>query len=474
MVRRRSLACVVITLVSAVVALALGWGFTVDDALISTRVAHHLATGVGYRFNPGGPLSDCVTPLGWAPLIAPLAHGGVFSGLLAVRWLGVALHLATATLLGWVLARGSASLARIASMSLPLAVCLPWGAWASAGMETPLLTLLCTATLLGGRWTLPCASLAAMLRPELLPWAFVLGALTPAAHPGQRVAHVALALCGAALAAVLRASIFGHPAPLAVFAKPSDFEHGVVYLARGLLWCGLPLLLLGGRAYRELPELSRRQGVALVAHFGAVVVAGGDWMALFRLLVPVLPACLAVAVELTARQPRWFSYGKWAVASGACLLLAVDYVPQVRGVLAARHGLIEKADGLLRGRVVGTLDVGWVGATGASRIVDFAGVTDLEVALLPGGHTSKRLPPDLLHRRRVDTLVLLLRPGAPAPNWDPSRWRELPFARRVEWHAAQLDGAAEFAPVELLPLPGTGQNYLVLQRPEAFARGGLD
>ncbi|MET0410013.1 MAG: hypothetical protein ABW217_01890, partial [Polyangiaceae bacterium] len=52
------------------------WGFSVDDALIVTRVAHHLATGVGYRFNPDGPSVDCVTPLGYAQLLAPLANAG--------------------------------------------------------------------------------------------------------------------------------------------------------------------------------------------------------------------------------------------------------------------------------------------------------------------------------------------------------------------------------------------------------------
>lgn len=453
-----------LTAVCATSALVLGWGFTVDDALISTRVAHHLATGQGYRFNPAGPLSDCVTPLGWAPLLAPLSRPGVWEGLQAARWLGVSLHMVTALVLGWVLACGKASLSRVARLLLPLALCLPWGAWASSGMETPLVTLLCTLSLLGGSWTLSSASLAALLRPELLPWAFMLGALAPAKHPGQRLGHVAWVLSGALLAAVLRALVFGHPAPLAVFAKPSDLEHGIDYLVRGLLWCGLPLLLIGAGAYRELPELMRRQAVAIVAHFVAIALAGGDWMALFRLLVPLLPACLAVGVELSGRQSRWLDLGKWALASAAALLLAVSYMPQVHGVLNARRDLVLQADEWLQGRVVGALDVGWVGATGAANVVDFAGVTDAEVALLPGGHTSKRLPRDFLRRRRIDVLVLLLQPAAPQPGWDPRLWQDLPFARRVEWTAAHLDDAETFVPVQLLTLSGTAQRYLVLER----------
>jgi hypothetical protein len=51
-------------------------GFTVDDALIPARYAHHLALGLGYRFNVGGPVTDGVTPLGWAHLLAPFAANG--------------------------------------------------------------------------------------------------------------------------------------------------------------------------------------------------------------------------------------------------------------------------------------------------------------------------------------------------------------------------------------------------------------
>ncbi len=50
------------------------WGYTVDDALISVRYAHHLAPGQGWRFNAGGPATDGVTPLAWPLLLAPVAR----------------------------------------------------------------------------------------------------------------------------------------------------------------------------------------------------------------------------------------------------------------------------------------------------------------------------------------------------------------------------------------------------------------
>src|SRR5690606_35735574 len=70
----------------AVVALR---GFTVDDAFITARYAAHIASGIGYRFNAGGPVTDGVTPLGWAYVLAPLASGGPLAAWRAAKWLGM-------------------------------------------------------------------------------------------------------------------------------------------------------------------------------------------------------------------------------------------------------------------------------------------------------------------------------------------------------------------------------------------------
>src|SRR4051812_50171324 len=73
--------------------MATAWGFSVDDALISARVAWQIALGHGYRFNAGGPSVDCVTPLGWAYLLAPFARGGPERALWWASVLGAALWL---------------------------------------------------------------------------------------------------------------------------------------------------------------------------------------------------------------------------------------------------------------------------------------------------------------------------------------------------------------------------------------------
>jgi hypothetical protein len=99
-----------------------------------------------------------------------------------------------------------------------------------------------------------------------------------------------------------------------------------------------------------------------------------------------------------------------------------------------------------------------VGAAHGGPVVDLAGVTDEQVAVLPGGHTSKRLPEDFLRRREVDALVLLLAPGeAPRSEWSESR-----FARTVEVRVARLARDDRFVVAATLPLAGAGQQYVVL------------
>jgi hypothetical protein len=93
----------------------------------------------------------------------------------------------------------------------------------------------------------------------------------------------------------------------------------------------------------------------------------------------------------------------------ACLLLAftwVHHAPQGRGVGADREALARAAAPLL-GRTVATIDVGWPSAAREDiTLVDLAGLTDPEIAFLPGGHTSKRVDPSMLLARGVDTLLL--------------------------------------------------------------------
>ena len=95
-----TLASAALAALSAAVPMAWLWGFTVDDALISARVAHQLATGHGYRFNPSGSIVDAVTPLGWAPLLTPFAAHDPWDAMVAAKWLGAGAWLLAAGIFG--------------------------------------------------------------------------------------------------------------------------------------------------------------------------------------------------------------------------------------------------------------------------------------------------------------------------------------------------------------------------------------
>lgn len=451
----------VLCVTAVAVAMVLGWGFTVDDALISTRVAHHLDAGLGHRFNASGDPVDCVTPLGWAHLLARFSSTP-WQGLEAARWLGVLSCLCAAGFVG-VRCR-DVPVARWVAVALPLALCLPLGAWASSGMETGCVTLLVTLCLLPGRIGLGFASLAAGLRPELIPFALCLGWTRTAAGPKQRLSNVVLVLACPLAVGVLRGAWFGHPAPLSVFAKPTDLDSGLYYALGAVVGLGLPVLLVATTSYRKVTPEVRSLALALGVHTASVAVAGGDWMALYRLFIPVIPIIVFVAAQLSQYGALRASLARAAVASLVLLNLLRTHGASTRSVLDTRLRLSRELVPLLvDARSVATLDVGWVGASTGATIVDLAGVTDLEVALLPGGHTSKRLPMDFLVRRAPDTMVLLLAQGIDKERVARVHWTELQFARIVEQRLARMEGAHEFVPIALLDLSGN-QRYLVVRR----------
>ena len=351
------------------------WGFTVDDALIPIRYAHHLAHGVGYRFDAQGPSTDGVTPLPWSFVLAPLA-GGVLGARIGEGAEG----------------RVRSGLAATALLVMGLAFAI--GAWAASGLETGVATALATLAVTRSKRPLQVAvlaGLAASLRPELVVWAVAIAAgtalakgrvladeaaLADQAPRGRRGALVGAAVAFApfAICAILRLAFFGRPAPLALWR------------ARGL---ALAIVL------------------AFAAHAATVAAAGGDWMPYARLLVPVAPSLVIAFVELAkVTKPAW-SAARLAAALLLGVLLAWRAAPAGRGVYHDRVDLIARARPELEAaHVVAALDIGWVSAATEARIVDLAGLTDPSIALLPGGHTSKRVDVSMLLDRGVDTVLV--------------------------------------------------------------------
>jgi hypothetical protein len=173
----------------------------------------------------------------------------------------------------------------------------------------------------------------------------------------------------------------------------------------------------------------------------AIALAGGDWMPLSRLAVPVLPTVVLAAAHLASAAAPWATAARLVIALAGEVFQIVKVGPaNVAGVGAARLRLVEELRAPLAGApVVAGLDVGWLGAATDATLVDLAGLTDPAIAVLPGGHTSKAIPVGLLDARRVDTLVLLLKEGEPLAE----PWSESFFARIVELRVAGIPGIGE-------------------------------
>jgi len=486
------------------------WGFSVDDALITGRVAAHLARGLGYRFNADGPIVDAVTPLGWAYLLAPFAGQGAVGAVAAASLAGGLAWLVAAAELGRRCAElgaepcaaGGAAATPDGQRSAPLlcwlgiALSLPLGAWAVAGMETGVVLALGTAALRPGWSGAACAGAAAALRPELAPWAVALSfgqAWAERVSLPRRALAVALALAPALTVALVRWFVFGRAAPLSIFAKPSDLAHGLSYAFGTLFLAGPPYLLLAGRAWRRVPARAWAIALAFGVHVLVLIGIGGDWMPFWRLAVPTFPGLFWVGAALAAQSGAVSHALRVALVVASAALLHYYKGDATRAVRAEQAQRIARAAALLAGsaRVAG-VDIGWLGAAASAvaglpagsppsgkagpgrelHVVDLAGVTDPEVAFLPGGHTSKRLPHDFLERRSVDTLVLR-RAASPARAPATGGSAVEPVAAldlaAVDWVYAVdrrvlgLRGAEHFAVVGTLPL-GAGGQYVVLRR----------
>ena len=264
------------------------------------------------------------------------------------------------------------------------------------------------------------------------------------------VGAVLMAVGPFAVCAAVRGVVFGRVAPLAVLAKPSDLAHGLVYAGAAALVVLTPLLVVAPVTLVRGPKVgtARVLVVAFVAHAAAVVAAGGDWMPYARLMVPVAPSLVIAFVEVASTSRRLFGGLRVAVAVALGVMIAARAAPAGRSVHADRADLVARARPVLAGaQVVAALDVGWASAATDARIVDLAGLTDPAIAMLPGGHTSKRVDTSMLLDRGVDTMVV----------YSDARAVEA----RIIWSDLFV---ARFEAAETLPLGSRGAFYTVYRR----------
>jgi hypothetical protein len=448
---------------------AWAWGFTVDDALISVRYARHLASGVGYRFNEGGPMTDGVTPLPWAFVLAPLARADAITVLMRAKCVGLGAWLGAAGALGAAIARARAAASVKLLAAGTLALCAPVAAHAVSGMETGVAMALATCAAIAAHAgsAAVLAGLAASLRPELAAWALALAAVRAmeVARP-RRAFVVVAALAPFSACALARVIVFGRAAPLAVLAKPSDLTHGAAYAAYALVVTLAPLALAAPLALRRAGGRAMAIAVAGAVHVAALVAVGGDWMPHARLMAPIVPSLVYAFVVVSPYARAWSNVARGGVAMAVGAALLVLGPRSWRDVGADRARLVTIARSELAGaRRVAALDVGWVSAATEAPIVDLAGVTDPTIAVLAGGHTSKHVDATMLLDRDVDTLLLY----APAPV-DLDAWTSARYSRVVEARLARSNLLAErFDARAWLALGASGAGYVVLRRRERIA-----
>lgn len=430
------------------------WGFTVDDALVSVRYARHLATGAGWRMNANGPSTDGVTPLPWPLILAPFARAEALVVFARAKAMGLAAWALAGACLGasvWRQARVPAW-ARAAAL-VTTATSVPVAAHAVSGMETAIAMSLATLAALCVHRPIAAAVLAgaaSSLRPEMAPWACVLAvglALAERSRTSRVFACGALALAPFVLCALVRLVVWGRPAPLALMAKPGDVTQGLAYAGAALVVTLTPILALAPLALRRAPH-ALAIVVAAIAHVLSIVAVGGDWMPYARLMVPIVPS-LAWAAVLASEHAH-----PLATAPRSLVAVAIGVVLVVRGGTGGRRVGADQAALIDRARLslssahrVAALDIGWVSAATGADVVDLAGITDPEIAALPGGHTSKRVDAMLLLARDPDVILLYT-----------------PIYRVVEARLAADEAIARrFTTEAWLPL-GENGGYMLLRR----------
>ena len=309
-----------------------------EDAYISFHYAQNLVAGHGFVWNVGEPPVEGYTNFLWLLLCAgvlalgldlPLSSQvfGLAAGLLTLVYVYRA-----ALMLG-----GSARSALLPALAL--ACSGPFAAWSTSGMETSAFALFVTVAIFHAsrfvcdadprdlRWTVVALVLATLTRPEGLLIAvsvasvavFADGQRKPLAFTRRRAIAAGAGVYVLVIAAfvVWRWNYFGYPLPNSFYAKTGG---GLAQAVRGAEYAGLFALhfvlpwvlsaVLGlvnrahttpGSAARSVVRLCAAGVVPYVLY---IALVGGDYMAMYRFFVPVLPALYLLIHSLVLRSMR--------------------------------------------------------------------------------------------------------------------------------------------------------------------------
>jgi arabinofuranosyltransferase len=313
-----------------------------DDAFISFRYAENVVAGAGPVWNHGERVEGYSSPL-WlgilvvgrilgAPLPAWATAWGVASALACL----VLAHRLTFAIVGSRLAAAAAVMG--------CALLYPLHFWAPAGLETTLFTALLTAAawslLARSEWLWPVvAALLGCARPEgpLLTGVLTILAALARGRQALRPARLCLALVPVVLLFFSRRWYYGEWLPNTYFAKATGdllarLTAGTIYATWGLaaLVATVAAVGWGGIAnHKHIAVLA-----LAVTSLAITIGAGGDWMWHGRMVLPVLPACVALACGALACAP---GQRRLALAAG-CVVGFSGFLPRPEVVAGALSG----------------------------------------------------------------------------------------------------------------------------------------
>ena len=399
---------------------------TAEDGFITFRYSRNLALGRGAVFNPEERVEGYSDFL-WMVLLAGCRRWAGVDIPTAARVLG-----AIASLLAlWVvylLASGSAEGARsdapaglIAAMLLGSSC--SFAAWGSSGMEMSLFVLLGLTSMFAAvrrSWLASglLAGLATMTRPEGVLFAAPLAAwiLWEARPVRDGIRAVALGIAGYAIAVgpwvAWRVSYYGAWIPNTLRAKMGlspalQLKQGLAYIiefgiAHGS-WLVLAAAVIAGagaaRVWSEPdhPGRTGRLAVLVAATFAVfAVLAGGDWMPAWRLLVPtVAAAAVALAIAWSA---SWRSGalrpGSVAAIGVVALVAALEFGtswsnPKILPFIERWSSMIDGLhdiglwfrDSLPPGTLIATHPNGALSYYSELPVIDMLGLTDRHIAI---------------------------------------------------------------------------------------------
>ncbi|HEY2746895.1 MAG TPA: hypothetical protein VGL86_19870, partial [Polyangia bacterium] len=450
--RRILLIALLVLAAVALVAHSLVFDFVTDDAFISFVYARNLAEHGKLVFNLGEHPVEGYTNFLWTVLLAAFYKVGLVPERMS-RVLGTGFAVATFGVVAWLSRRLRSGAASGGDWSwwdalpaLILAGVPGYACWASGGLETQMFAFLVT---LGAAWHLdelgddparpPRArtavvfALAALTRPEgtlLFALTALHRVLVTVARRRFRLGRAELVYAAAFLALVVphflwRRWYYGWWLPNTFYIKSSGvggaWAQGGYYLWRVVeqfhLWV-VPLVAIGalvverGRALRVLLGYA----ALVVGVFGLYVASvGGDFMGLYRFVMPVIPLLAVVAAlslrVVLARLDRWVGGRPPLAAAGIVVLLlalhawhaaAVDKRALVDGADRGPAGNIDNP-GFLRRYTADRATVGkWFGryarpddyaaVGGAGAQVYFSGIRSLDCFGLSDEYIAHKLP----------------------------------------------------------------------------------